>query len=101
MFDLKRLFAPSSLHAGPAAGFQRMLEWRLLRGSHYFPGPDGGTCVNEAAIVAAGHPYRAVRSIEDCPASFSRAAATYAVFLNDLIENDAVGRRGALAFVRG
>ncbi len=34
-----------------------MLNWKLLRGSHEFPGPDGGTCVNEAAIVAAGYPY--------------------------------------------
>jgi hypothetical protein len=22
-----------------------MLEWKLLRGSHDFPGPDGGTCI--------------------------------------------------------
>src|ERR1700719_2833635 len=88
MFDFNRLLNALSARAGTSARFQRMLEWKLLRGSHEFPGPDGGTCVNEAAVVAAGHPYRAVRSIEDCPASFSRPAATYAMFLNDLIEND-------------
>ena len=51
--------------------FGRLLNWRILRGSHEFPGPDGGTCVNEAAIVAAGYPYTPVRRIDDCPASFS------------------------------
>jgi hypothetical protein len=70
-----------------------------LRGSHPFPGPDGGTCLNEAAIVAAGHSYRAVRSIEDCPENFSRPAATYALFLNDLIENDALRARVLMPFV--
>ena len=31
-----------------------LLDWKLLRGSHDWPGSDGGTCINEAAIVAAG-----------------------------------------------
>ena len=35
-------------------GFEHILNWKLLRGSHEFPGKDGGTCINEAAIVAAG-----------------------------------------------
>ena len=39
---------------GMADGFGHILNWRLLAGSHPFPGPDGGTCINEAAVVAAG-----------------------------------------------
>ncbi len=42
--------------------FDHILNWKLKQGSHTFPGPDGGTCINEAAIVAAGFPYRPVRS---------------------------------------
>jgi hypothetical protein len=106
MFELKKFlnlssFRASSFGAIGAAfvGFDKILNWKLLRGSHLFPGPDGGTCVNEAAIVAAGHPYRAVRSIEDCPENFSRPAATYALFLNDLIENDALRGRVLMPFV--
>jgi hypothetical protein len=101
MFELKQFLNLNSFRAFGAAfaGFDKILNWKLLRGSHYFPGPDGGTCVNEAALVAAGHPYRAVRSIEDCPASFSRPAATYAMFLNDLIENDELRRRVLMPFV--
>jgi hypothetical protein len=38
--------------------FDTILNWKLKRGSHTFPGPDGGTCINEAAVVAAGFPYR-------------------------------------------
>ena len=68
MFDLTRLLNVLSSRAGTSADFQRMLDWKLLRGSHEFPGPDGGTCINEAAIVAAGYSYRAVHSIDDCPA---------------------------------
>src|SRR5499427_6383580 len=68
--------------------FQRMLNWRLLRGSHEFPGPDGGTCVNEAAIVAAGHSYRAVYCVKDLPASFSRPISMLALCLNDTLEDD-------------
>ena len=46
-------------------GFDHILNWKLKRGSHAFPGKDGGTCINEAAIVAAGFPYRPVRSVEE------------------------------------
>jgi hypothetical protein len=101
MFELKKFLNLNSFRAFGAAfaGFDNILNWKLLRGSHYFPGPDGGTCVNEAAIVAAGYPYCAVRSIEDCPASFSRPAATYAMFLNDLIENDELRRHVLMPFV--
>jgi hypothetical protein len=101
MFELKKFLNLNSFRAMGAAfaDFDKILNWKLLRGSHVFPGPDGGTCVNEAAIVAAGHPYRAVRSIEDCPPSFSRPVATYALFLNDLIEDDALRARILMPFV--
>jgi len=65
-----------------------LLHWQLLRGSHEFPGPDGGTCVNEAAIVAAGYPYRAVHCVKDLPDSFSRPIAMLALCLNDTLPND-------------
>ena len=44
-------------------GFNHILNWKLLRGSHDFPGKDGGTCINEAAIVATGFEYRRVRTV--------------------------------------
>jgi hypothetical protein len=94
MFDLKRLFGAKrllgamSLRTEPTADFQRMLEWKLLRGSHEFPGPDGGTCVNEAAIVVAGYSYRAVYSVKDLPASFSRSIAMLALCLNDTLDDE-------------
>jgi hypothetical protein len=66
-----------------ADGFGHILNWRLLAGSHPFPGPDGGTCINEAAVVAAGLPYRAIRSSADCPPCFSHPLAAYALGLND------------------
>ena len=37
-------------------GFDHILNWTLKRGSHQFPGPDGGTCINEAALVATARP---------------------------------------------
>ena len=87
MFELNRLLNVIPFRTGTAADFQPMLDWKLLRGSHEFPGPDGGTCINEAAIVAAGYSYRAVHSIDDCPASFSRPIAMFALCLNDLLED--------------
>jgi hypothetical protein len=63
--------------------FDTILNWKLKRGSHTFPGPDGGTCINEAAIVAAGFPYRPVRSAYDMPACFSRPICALALYLND------------------
>jgi hypothetical protein len=85
MIELNRLLNVIPFRA--TADFQRLLGWKLLRGSHEFPGPDGGTCINEAAIVAAGYDYRAVQSIDDCPASFSRPIAMFALCLNDLLED--------------
>ena len=88
MFDLNRLLNAMSFRAGATADFQRMLDWKLLRGSHEFPGPDGGTCINEAAIVAAGYPYRAVYCVKDLPASFSRPISMLALCLNDTLEDE-------------
>ena len=31
-------------------GFDHILNWKLKEGSHPFPGKDGGTCINEAAM---------------------------------------------------
>ena len=59
------------------------LDWQLKHGSHEFPGPDGGTCINEAALVVAGLAYREVTSIRDLPESFCPVASQYALTLND------------------
>ncbi|HEV2544109.1 MAG TPA: hypothetical protein VGU70_15225 [Methylobacterium sp.] len=77
--------------------FAPILNWRLLKGSHSFPGPDGGTCINEAAMVAAGLPYRAITATEDCPPCFSRPLAAYALGLNDAMPE--AERQGLMAFV--
>jgi len=79
--------------------FNPILHWKLLAGSHEFPGPDGGTCINEAAIVAAGFAYREVGSVEDCPPCFSRPLAAYALSLNDRIDNDELRRALLMPFV--
>jgi hypothetical protein len=63
--------------------FDHILHWKLLRGSHSFPGPDGGTCINEAAVLAAGFGYRPVRSINAMPLCFSRPICQLALVLND------------------
>src|SRR5918995_2193736 len=46
--------------------FDTVLNWKLQRGSHPFPSPDGGTCINEAAIVAAGFSYQPVHLVGSC-----------------------------------
>lgn len=58
-------------------------DWRLKHGSHAFPGPDGGTCINEAALVVAGFAYREVTSIQDLPESFCPVISQFALTLND------------------
>ncbi|MBQ0822838.1 hypothetical protein KBI52_21865 [Microvirga sp. HBU67558] len=63
--------------------FDHILNWKLKQGSHTFPGKDGGTCINEAAIVAAGFAYRPVRSVQDMPGCFSRPICALAMQLND------------------
>ena len=77
--------------------FDTILNWKLQRGSHTFPGPDGGTCINEAASVAAGFPYRRVQSAYDMPACFSRPICTLALYLNDLSNDE--DRQHLLPFV--
>jgi hypothetical protein len=64
-------------------GFDHILNWTLKVGSHPFPGQDGGTCINEAALVAAGFEYQPVRRVEDMPACFSRPICRLAMRLND------------------
>ncbi len=63
--------------------FDHVLNWKLKQGSHPFPGPDGGTCANEAALIAAGYPYKAVRSAADMPDAFSRPICQLVLRLND------------------
>jgi hypothetical protein len=63
--------------------FDQILNWRLQLGSHPFPGKDGGTCINEAAIVAAGFEYQPVGRVEDMPDCFSRPICKLAMQLND------------------
>src|SRR5215218_3446082 len=65
------------------ADFDHILNWTLKPGSHPFPGKDGGTRINEAAIVAAGFPYQAVKSVDEMPACFSRPICRLAMRLND------------------
>ena len=78
-------------------GFDHILNWRLLRGSHEFPGKDGGTCINEAAVVAAGFEYRRVCTVRDMPSCFSRPICEFAMFLNDQANNEV--RQQLLPFV--
>ena len=77
--------------------FDHILNWTLKIGSHQFPGPDGGTCINEAAIVAAGFAYRPVRNPEDMPACFSRPICRLAMQLNDAANDEQ--RQRLLPFV--
>jgi hypothetical protein len=78
-------------------GFDHILNWKLKVGSHPFPGKDGGTCINEAAIVAAGFAYQRVRRVEDMPECFSRPICRLAMRLND--EASDTERRQLLPFV--
>jgi hypothetical protein len=63
--------------------FDHILNWKLLRGSHSFPGPEGGTCINEAAVVACGFPYQSINSVGLMPDCFSRPICQLAMRLND------------------
>jgi hypothetical protein len=77
--------------------FDTVLNWKLKRGSPAFPGPDGGTCINEAAIVAAGFPCQPVRFVESMPACFSRPVSYLAMLLNDSASDEQ--RQHLLPFV--
>jgi hypothetical protein len=72
--------------------FDHILNWKLKQGSHTFPGKDGGTCINEAAIVAAGFEYQPVMRAKDMPNCFSRPICKLAMQLNDNA-NDAERQR--------
>jgi hypothetical protein len=63
--------------------FDHILNWKLRAGSHRFPGKDGGTCINEAAIVAAGFPYRPICHVRQMRHCFSRPICSLAMTLND------------------
>ena len=63
--------------------FDHILNWTLRRGSHQFPGKSGGTCINEAALVACGFEYRAISSVKQLPSCFSRPICSLAMLLND------------------
>jgi hypothetical protein len=79
------------------ADFDHILSWKLKEGSHPFPGKDGGTCINEAAIVAAGFEYQPVRQVEDMPDCFSRPICKLAMQLNDAANDEE--RQRLLPFV--
>lgn len=68
--------------------FDKILNWKLLTGSHDFPGAEGGTCINEAAIVAAGFAYQSVTSVKFMPECFSRPISSLAMMLNDYLPDD-------------
>jgi hypothetical protein len=78
-------------------GFDHILNWKLRQGSHRFPGKDGGTCINEAAVVAADFDYRPIRRVEDMPECFSRPICRLAMQLNDIASN--AQRQRLLPFV--
>ena len=68
--------------------FDHILNWTLKAGSHQFPGTDGGTCINEAALVAAGFSYRPILHVSQMPGCFSRPICALALQLNDSVEDD-------------
>jgi hypothetical protein len=78
-------------------GFDHILNWKLRAGSHEFPGKHGGTCINEAALVAAGFEYRPITRVDDMPACFSRPICRLAMRLND--QAGEVERQRLLPFV--
>ena len=78
-------------------GFDHILNWKLKRGSHQFPGPDGGTCINEAALVAAGFAYKPINFVSQMPRCFSRPICHLAMLLNDSVSDEE--RQRLLPFV--
>lgn len=68
--------------------FKHITDWKLLRRSHEFPGPDGGTCINEAAIVACGMEYKKIDYLNDLPPCFSKVVGGFAMFLNDMFSDE-------------
>src|SRR5919202_5302875 len=66
-------------------GFDHILNWKPKKGSHPFPGSDGGTCINEAALVAAGFAYQPIAIVQQMPRCFSRPICQLAMHLNDSV----------------
>src|SRR5262245_50655790 len=79
------------------SSIQGLLDWKLLTGSHEWPGPDGGTCINEAAIVVAGFHYSPVGGPEDFPPCFSTELGMLLLSLNDALSDER--RQKLLRFV--
>ena len=77
--------------------FDHILNWKLKAGSHQFPGPDGGTCINEAALVATGFEYRRIIHVGQMPSCFSRPICFLAMWLNDVATDE--DRQRLLPFV--
>ena len=77
--------------------FDHILNWRLRQGSHQFPGPEGGTCINEAALVAMGFEYSPIVASWQMPDCFSRPICRFAMWLNDHAGDE--GRQLLLPFV--
>src|SRR4051794_6850495 len=78
-------------------GFDHILNWKLKAGSHPFPGKHGGTCINEAALVAAGFEYRPICRVREMPECFSRPICRFAMWLNDMVSD--TERQRLLPFV--
>ncbi len=76
--------------------FDPILNWRLLPGSHAFPGPDGGTCINEAA-VGGGPALPGDPLLGRLPALLLGPLAAYALGLNDAMPD--AERPRLMAFV--
>jgi hypothetical protein len=66
--------------------FNRKPKWQLSKGGH--DTPEEGTCVTEAAVLAAGLEYRKITRVADCPPCFSRPIAAFAMKLNDVMPDD-------------
>jgi hypothetical protein len=66
--------------------FHHPANLHLSAGSH--TDPRQGMCPMEAAIFAAGFPYRAVKSYKDFPPCFSSPIAHYAIALNDAMPDN-------------
>jgi len=65
-----------------------LLDWKLLRGSHEFPGDDDGSCINEVAIVLAGFEYRQVIGLGEIPRCFSKTLACCLLNLSDKFDGE-------------
>ena len=87
-FAVGRYHDPRGSAARPAGGvgFVAVISFSAVHSTgepHRFPGRDGGTCINEAALVAAGFAYTSIAAASDMPTCFSRPICQLAMFLND------------------